>query len=125
MIYLWAFLVGGFLCMIAQILIDKTKLTPARILVLYVVTGVALTALDIYEPLVKFAGAGATVPLMGFGYSLAKGVESAIKSDGVFGIITGGLKGTAGGISAAIIFGLLSALIFKSKDRRTKDSKKK
>ncbi len=115
MIYLWAFIVGGLLCVFAQILIDKTRLTPARILVLYVVLGVFFTAIGVYEPLVKFAGAGATVPLMGFGYSLAKGVQSAVDTDGVFGIITGGLKATAGGITSVMLFSLLASVIFKSK----------
>ena len=117
MIYLWSFLIGGALCAIAQILIDKTKMTPARILVSYVVAGVILTAVGVYEPLVKFAGAGATVPLTGFGFSLAQGVEKAISETGAFGIITGGLKGAAGGITAAMIFGLLAALCFKGKSK--------
>ncbi len=117
MMYLKAFVVGGILCVIAQILIDKTKMSPARILVGYVVSGVFLTAIGVYEKLVKFAGAGATVPLTGFGYSLAKGVEKAVDSDGVFGILTGGLKGTAGGICAAIVLGLLSAFIFKGRTK--------
>lgn len=117
MIFLKAFICGGLLCALAQILIDKTKLTPARILVGYVVTGVLLTALGIYEKFVEFAGAGATVPIMGFGYSLAKGVEKAVDKDGVFGILTGGLTGTAGGITAALIFALLASVIFKSRKR--------
>ena len=117
MMYLKAFIVGGLLCVVAQILIDKTKMSPARILVGYVVSGVFLTAIGLYEKLVKFAGAGATVPLTGFGYSLAKGVEKAVDSDGVFGILTGGLKGTAGGICAAILFGLISAFIFKGRTK--------
>ena len=117
MIFLKAFICGGLLCAIAQFIIDKTKLTPARILVSYVVTGVLLTALGIYEKFVDFAGAGATVPIMGFGYSLAKGVEKAVDKNGVFGIITGGLTGTAGGITAALIFSLLAAIIFKSRKR--------
>ena len=100
--YLWTFLTGGTLCAIAQILIDKTKLTPARILVSYVTAGVLLTAFGIYEPLVKFAGAGATVPLTGFGYALAKGVEKAVTEDGFIGIFTGGVTGSAGGIAAAV-----------------------
>ena len=115
--FLKAFIFGGLLCALAQILIDKTKLTPARILVSYVVTGVLLTALGIYEKFVEFAGAGATVPIMGFGYSLAKGVEKAVDKDGVFGILTGGLTGTAGGITAALIFALLASVIFKSRKR--------
>jgi stage V sporulation protein AE len=115
--YIKAFLVGGLLCMIGQILIDKTKLTPARILVSYVVTGVLLGAVGIYEKVIAFAGAGATVPLTGFGYLLAKGVKDAIISDGLIGILTGGLKATAGGIAAAIIAGLLMSLIFKARDK--------
>lgn len=113
--YLWTFLVGGTLCAIAQILIDKTKLTPARILVSYVTAGVVLTALGIYEPLVEFAGAGATVPLTGFGYALAKGVEKAVTEDGFIGIFTGGVTGSAGGIAAAVFFGYIIALICKPK----------
>ena len=115
--YLNAFLVGGILCLIGQILIDKTKLTPARILVSYVVCGVLLTAIGIYKPLVDFAGAGATVPLTGFGYCLANGVKEAVDSDGFLGVLTGGLKSTAGGITAAIISGLIVSLIFKAKDK--------
>jgi len=115
--YLKAFVVGGFLCVIGQILIDKTKLTPARILVSYVVVGVLLGALGVYKPLVDFAGAGATVPLTGFGFNLAKGVKEAISEDGFLGIFTGGLKAAAGGIAAAVFAGLLASLIFKSKDK--------
>lgn len=115
--YLKAFLVGGLLCMIGQILIDKTKLTPARILVSYVVIGVVLGAIGLYEPLVKFAGAGATVPLTGFGYSIAKGVKEAIQEDGFLGVLTGGLKATAGGITAAIAAGLIASFLFKPKDK--------
>lgn len=115
--YLKAFLVGGALCLIGQILIDKTKLTPARILVSYVVIGVFLGAIGVYEPLVEFAGAGATVPLTGFGYNLAKGVKDAVTEDGFMGVLTGGLKATAGGITAAITAGLLASLIFKAKDK--------
>lgn len=115
--YIKAFLIGGILCLIGQILIDKTKLTPARILVSYVVIGVFLGAIGIYKPLVEFAGAGATVPLTGFGYNLAKGVKDAISEDGFLGIFTGGLKATAGGIAAAITAGLLASLIFKAKDK--------
>ena len=115
--YLKAFLVGGTLCLIGQILIDKTKLTPARILVSYVVIGVILGAAGVYEPLAEFAGAGATVPLTGFGYNLAKGVKEAIQEDGFLGIFTGGLKACAGGIAAAIAAGLLVSLIFKAKDK--------
>lgn len=115
--YVKAFVVGGLLCVIGQILIDKTKLTPARILVCYVVTGVFLGAVGLYKPLVDFAGAGATVPLTGFGYSLSKGVKEAIQSDGWIGILTGGLKATAGGIAAAVVFACLMALIFNPKDK--------
>ena len=115
--YIKAFLVGGILCVIGQILIDKTKLTPARILVSYVVAGVLLSAVGIYQHLVDFAGAGATVPLTGFGHNIAKGVRQAIDEDGFLGIFTGGLKATAGGITAAITAGLLAALLFKAKDK--------
>ena len=115
--YLKAFLVVGTLCLIGQILIDKTKLTPARILVSYVVIGVILGAAGVYEPLAEFAGAGATVPLTGFGYNLAKGVKEAIQENGFLGIFTGGLKACAGGIAAAITAGLLVSLIFKAKDK--------
>ena len=115
--YVKAFLVGGLLCLVGQILIDKTKLSPARILVGYVVAGVILGGLGWYEPLVKFAGAGATVPLTGFGYTLAKGVREAVEKDGFLGIFSGGLKATACGITAAIIAGLLASLIFKPKDK--------
>ena len=109
--YLYAFVIGGFLCSIAQVLIDKTKLTPARILVLYVVGGLVLTAIGVYKPLVEFAGAGATVPLTGFGYSLAQGVKKAVEDKGLFGAITGGLTATAGGITVAMISGLISAYL--------------
>lgn len=115
MMYLKAFIVGGLLCVIAQILIDKTKLTPARILVTYVVSGAILTAMGVYEPLVKFAGAGATVPLTGFGYSLAMGVKKAVAENGLFGALTGGLTATSGGIAVAVIMGVVSAVIFKAK----------
>ena len=115
--YLKAFVAGGLLCVIGQILIDKTKLTPARILVSYVVMGVFLAAVGIYEPFAEFAGAGATVPLTGFGYNLAKGVKEAVQEDGFLGIFTGGLKACAGGISAAISAGLLASLIFKARDK--------
>ena len=114
MIYLGVFLVGGALCAIAQILIDKTKLTPARILVGYVVSGAIFTAVGVYEPLVKFAGAGATVPLTGFGYSLIKGVEKAVNEKGAFGILCGGITGAAAGITAVMLFSLLAALVVKS-----------
>ena len=115
--YIKAFLVGGTLCLLGQILIDKTKLTPARILVSYVVIGVLLGALGIYKPIAEFAGAGATVPLTGFGYNLAKGVKEAVDQEGFLGIFIGGLKACAGGISAAITAGLLASLIFKAKDK--------
>ena len=113
----WAFLVGGFICLIGQVLIDYTKLTPARILTCYVVAGVILTAIGIYEPIVNFAGAGATVPLTGFGYSLAKGVVEAVKQYGFIGVFCGGLTATAAGITAAMSFGFIMSLIFKSKDK--------
>ena len=115
--YIKAFLCGGALCLIGQILIDKTKLTPARILVSYVVIGVILGAVGIYKPFAEFAGAGATVPLTGFGYLLSKGVKDAIQTDGFLGIFTGGLKAAAGGITAAITAGLLSSILFKPKDK--------
>lgn len=115
--YVKAFLIGGLLCLIGQILIDKTKLTPARILVCYVVVGVFLGAIGVYKPFVDFAGAGATVPLTGFGNTLAKGVKEAIDKDGFIGIFTGGLTASAGGIAAAIFAGLLASLIFKAKDK--------
>ena len=115
--YIKAFLIGGLLCLLGQILIDKTKLTPARILVSYVVAGVFLGAVGIYKPLADFAGAGATVPLTGFGYNLSKGVKEAVQQDGFIGIFTGGLKACAGGITAAIVAGLLVSLIFKAKDK--------
>ena len=115
--YVKAFLVGGALCLIGQILIDKTKLTPARILVSYVVAGVVLGGIGVYRYLADFAGAGATVPLTGFGYNLAKGVKEAVDKDGFLGIFTGGLKASAGGITAAILAGLLCSLIFKAKDK--------
>lgn len=115
--YLKAFAVGGALCLIGQILIDKTKLTPARILVCYVVIGVVLGAVGLYKPLVEFAGAGASVPLTGFGYTLAKGVKEAVDQDGFIGVLTGGLKASAGGITAAVTAGLLVSLIFRAKDK--------
>jgi len=115
--YLKAFLIGGILCTIGQILIDRTKLTPARILVAYVVIGVILGGLHIYEPLIDFAGAGAAVPLTGFGNSLAKGVREAIDEKGFLGIFIGGLKATAGGITSAIVAGLLSSCLFRAKDK--------
>ena len=115
--YIKAFLVGGFLCMIGQVLIDKTKLTPARILVSFVVIGVILGGTGVYEKIAEFAGAGATVPLTGFGYSIAKGVKQAVMEDGLIGALTGGLKATAGGITAAILAGLIAGILFKAKDK--------
>ena len=115
--YLKAFLIGGAFCLIGQILIDKTKLTPARILVSYVVAGVILGAIGIYKPIAEFAGAGASVPLTGFGFTLAKGVKEAVLRDGFIGIFTGGLKATAGGITAAVVAGLLASLLFKARDK--------
>lgn len=115
--YLKSFLIGGIFCLIGQILIDKTKLTPARILVGYVVAGVILSAVGLYQPIADFAGAGASVPLTGFGHLLAKGVKEAIAEQGFIGILTGGIKATAGGISAAMIAGLIVSLIFKAKDK--------
>ena len=115
--YIRAFAVGGLLCVIAQILIDKTKLTPARILVVYVVAGVALGGLGIYEPLVEFAGAGATTPLTGFGYLIAKGVREAVEQKGLLGALTGGLSAASGGIAAALTFGYLACLLFKGKSK--------
>ena len=115
--YLKAFLVGGFLCLLGQILIDKTKLTPARILVAYVVAGVILGAVGVYKPLLTFAGAGASVPLTGFGYALSKGVKEAVDRDGFLGIFTGGLKATAGGITAAVFAGLLAGILFRARDK--------
>lgn len=115
--YLYAFLIGGILCVLGQILIDKTKLTPARILVSYVVIGVILGGIGLYQPIADFAGAGATVPLTGFGYTLAKGVKEAVDQTGFIGILTGGLKSTAGGITAAILSGLIVSLLFRAKDK--------
>ena len=115
--YIKAFVIGGVLCLIGQILIDKTKLTPARILVSYVVAGVILGAFGIYEKLIDFAGAGATVPLTGFGYLLSKGVKEGGAPDGFIGVLTGGLKATAGGITAAVMAGLVMSIIFKARDK--------
>ena len=113
--YLWSFLIGGALCVIAQVLLDKTSLTPARILVGYVVAGVILGALGLYKPLVDFAGAGATVPLTGFGYLISKGVREAVDTKGLIGALSGGLTAAAGGIAAALCFGYIAALIAKRK----------
>lgn len=112
-----AFVVGGLICLVGQILIDKTKLTPARILVLFVTLGVVLAAVGLYGPLVDFAGAGATVPLTGFGYTMAKGVVKAIQEQGILGILTGGVTAAAAGIAAAVFFGYLAALISKPSDK--------
>lgn len=117
MIYLKAFLVGGAICALSQMLIDRTKLTPARILSAYVVLGVVLTGVGLYQPLVEWAGAGATVPLLGFGYTMAEGVRTALEEQGVLGILTGGLKASAGGIAAAVFFSLVGAFLFKPGDR--------
>lgn len=115
--YLKAFFVGGGICLMAQLLIDYTKLTPAKILVGFVVLGVILGGIGVYEPLVEFAGAGASVPLLGFGNTLAKGVREAVAESGFLGALTGGLKSTAGGITVAVFAGLLVSLIFKQKDK--------
>lgn len=115
--YLWAFLIGGALCVVGQLLIDYTKLTPARILVMYVVAGVILEAVGVYGYLVDFAGAGATVPLTGFGYTIATGVKKAIYEYGFLGIFTGGLTATAGGITAAIVISYIVSLFAKSKSQ--------
>ncbi len=117
MIYFKAFLVGGAICMVGQILVDRTKITPARIMVLFLVAGVVLSAVGLYEPLVEFAGAGATTPISGFGHMLAKGVREAVEERGLLGALTGGLTAGAAGISAAIFFGLLAALISKPKSK--------
>jgi len=116
--YIKAFVAGGLLCVIGQILIDKTKLTPARILVAYVVAGVILSAIGLYQPFADWAGTGATVPLTGFGHNLAKGVKEAVQKDGFLGIFTGGLTSAAGGITAAMVFALLAALIFNCKPKK-------
>jgi len=116
--YVKVFIVGGIICGIGQILMDSTKLTPAHILVIFVSSGVILTALGIYEPIVNFGGAGATVPLPGFGYSLGKGVIEAVKKDGLIGAFTGGVQATAGGVAAAIFFGYTMALLFNPKSKQ-------
>lgn len=117
MSYLWAFLIGGLFCAIGQVLIDYTKLTPARILVAYVVAGVFLGAIGVYKPLIDFAGGGATVPLTGFGYLLSDGVKTAVDETGFLGVFTGGLTAAAAGICSAIVFGFLAALCFRSKNK--------
>ena len=116
--YLNAFLCGGILCAIGQILIDKTKLTPARILTGYVVAGVVLSALGLYQPIADWGGAGATVPLTGFGHLLAKGVKEAVVQKGWLGVLTGGLTSAAGGITAAVVFAVAMAALFKARDKR-------
>ncbi|MDQ5983475.1 MAG: stage V sporulation protein AE [Eubacteriales bacterium SKADARSKE-1] len=115
--YLKAFVVGGIICVIGQVLIDRTKLTPARILVLFVTLGVILTAIGIYEPIVEFAGAGATVPLTGFGYTMAKGTMEFVKDKGLMGILTGGISASSAGIAAAVFFGYIAALVSKPGDK--------
>lgn len=115
--YINAFLVGGLICVIGQVLIDKTKLTPARILTGFVVAGVILGAVGLYKPLAEFAGAGATVPISGFGFVMCEGIKEAVNTDGTLGILTGGLTSAAGGITAAIIFGLIAALFTRSGDK--------
>ena len=112
--YFWALVVGGLICVVGQVLIDLTKLTPARILTSYVVAGVVLGAVGVYKPIVDFAGGGATVPLTGFGYLLSKGVREAVDEKGLVGVFTGGFTSAAAGVAAAIFFGLLAALVFKS-----------
>lgn len=116
--YLWSFLAGGLLCLIAQLLIDKTRLTPARILVSYVVAGVFLGAIGLYAPFAEFAGAGATTPLTGFGFNISRGVREAVDSDGVIGALTGGLRAAAGGTTAALCFGYIAALFSKGKMKK-------
>ncbi len=115
--YLKAFIVGGLICVVGQILIDRTKLTPARILVLFVTLGVFLGAIGVYEPLVNFAGAGATVPLTGFGYTLSVGIKEAIEKQGLLGILTGGVTAGSAGIAAAVVFGYIAALVSKPRDK--------
>ena len=118
MMLLKAFLVGGALCMVGQVLVDRTRLTPARILSGYVVAGVVLSAVGLYQPLVDFAGAGATVPLTGFGHLLAKGVSEAVRRGGFLGALTGGLTASAAGVTAAVFFALLCAILFRAKAKR-------
>ena len=115
--YIWAFVIGGAFCVIGQLLISLTRLTPARILVVFVVSGVVLTAIGAYQPLVEFAGAGATVPLTGFGYCLCKGAFEGAREGGLLGALSGGIKGTAAGIAAAIVFGYAAALVFRPKTK--------
>ena len=118
LLYLKCFLVGGLLCAVGQVLIDKTGLTPARILTLYVVAGVALGALGLYQPLIDFAGAGASIPLTGFGNALAKGMRRAVTEKGALGIFTGGFTAAAAGVCAAIVFGYLAALLFRAREKK-------
>lgn len=118
LMYIKAFAVGGLFCLIGEILILKTKLTPARILVCYITAGVILSAVGLYGPIAQFAGAGATVPLTGFGHALAKGVEKAVAEQGWLGVLTGGLSATAGGITTAVVSAVVIALIFKPGDKR-------
>lgn len=115
--YIKAFIVGGLICVVGQLLMDGTKLTPAHVLVTFVTSGVILTAIGIYEPIVKFGGAGATVPLPGFGYALANGAKDAVKESGLLGVFTGGVTATAGGVAAAIVFGYIMAVIFDPKTK--------
>lgn len=115
--FVWAFVIGGAFCVVAQLLIDFTKLTPARILVLYVCAGVVLSAVGLYQPLVDFAGCGATTPLTGFGHNLAVGVREAVDKDGLTGALTGGLTAASAGVTAALLFGFLAALVFKSRPK--------
>ena len=117
LMYIKVFLVGGLLCLVGQVLIDHTKLTPARILTIYVVAGVALSAIGLYQPLVDWAGAGASVPLTGFGHTLAKGIRQAVAEKGLLGVFTGGFSAAAAGLCAAVFFGLIVALVFKPKDK--------
>ena len=117
LMYIKAFLVGGLLCLVGQVLIDYTKLTPARILTIYVVAGVALSAIGLYQPLVDWAGAGASVPLTGFGHTLAKGIRQAVAEKGLLGVFTGGFSAAAAGLCAAVFFGLIVALVFKPRDK--------
>ena len=117
LMYIKVFLVGGLLCLVGQVLIDYTKLTPARILTIYVVTGVALSALGLYQPLVDWAGAGASVPLTGFGHTLARGIRQAVAEKGLLGVFTGGFSAAAAGLCAAVFFGLIVSLVFKPKDK--------
>lgn len=117
LMYIKTFLIGGLLCLVGQVLVDYTKLTPARILTMYVVAGVVLSALGLYQPLADWAGAGASVPLTGFGHALAKGVRQAVAEKGLLGVFTGGFTAAAAGLCAAVFFGLIVALVFKPRDK--------